>query len=394
MLYLKSLTRSNLVLALTLATGLVACGGAEKTPDEPVEEPPVTQDQGPSDDGPVDAGDDSQVDSGDVIEEPPIDADMETGDDGQDAGVPSDENPFSPELTGLQTNFEFMHDGLARKFHFYAPEGLIDGEAYPLVMLMHGHGGSSDQMLGLSGMKAPYRIWLDIAEREKVFILVPEGVISPDDKLGWNDCRADTVTNPSTDDVGFLVGLSEAMADVYPIDENRFYASGTSNGGHMSLRLAIEAGEHFAAVAPLLAALPTDSNCSEPDTQVALMLINGTNDEILPYDGGQVAGSRGGVFSTLDTIATWRTLNQNTAEASVGNLPDINTEDESTVVRTDYAGPTQLQDVTLVTIDGGGHTVPSIEEQYSNFYERMVGTQNHDVEMAELVWGFLKDKAR
>ena len=263
MLYLKSLNRSNLMLALTLATGLVACGGAEQTPDEPVEEPL-------------------------------IDADMETGDDGQDAGVPSDENPFSPELTGLQTNFEFMHDGLARKFHFYAPEGLIDGEAYPLVMLLHGHGGSSDQMLGLSGMKAPYRIWLDIAEREKVFILVPEGVISPDDKLGWNDCRADTVTNPSTDDVGFLVGLSEAMADVYPIDENRVYASGTSNGGHMSLRLAIEAGEHFAAVAPLLAALPTDSKCSEPDTQVALMLINGTNDEILPYDGGQVAGNRGG----------------------------------------------------------------------------------------------------
>ena len=55
---------------------------------------------------------------------------------------------------------------------------------------------------------------------------------------------------------------------------------------------------------------------------------------------------------------------------------------------------TQLQDVTLVTIHGGGHTVPSIEEQYSNFYERIVGTQNHDVEMAELVWGFLKDKAR
>ena len=79
MLYLKSLNRSNLMLALTLTTGLVACGGAEQTPDEPVEEPPVTQDQGTSDDGPVDAGDDSQVDLGDGIEEPPIDADMETG---------------------------------------------------------------------------------------------------------------------------------------------------------------------------------------------------------------------------------------------------------------------------------------------------------------------------
>ena len=68
MLYLKSLNRLNLMLALTLTTGLVACSGAENTPDEP---------------------------------------------------------PFSPELTGLQTNFEFMHDGLARKFHFYAPEASL-----------------------------------------------------------------------------------------------------------------------------------------------------------------------------------------------------------------------------------------------------------------------------
>ena len=124
------------------------------------------------------------------------------------------------------------------------------------------------------------------------------------------------------------------------------------------------------------------------------MLTNGTGDMILPYEGGQMVGDRGDVFSTVDTITFWRILNENTVTASVENLPDINTQDESTVVRTDFAGARNVQDVTLVTMEGAGHAVPSIEQQYSEFYERIVGTQNHDLEMAELVWAFLKNKTR
>ena len=50
----------------------------------------------------------------------------------------------------------------------------------------------------------------------------------------------------------------------------------------MSFRLAIEAGDKFAAIAPILAALPSNSKCTEPDTKVALLLVNGTSDSILP----------------------------------------------------------------------------------------------------------------
>ena len=35
-----------------------------------------------------------------------------------------------------------------------------------------------------------------------------------------------------------------------------------------------------------------------------------------------------------------------------------------------------------------------IREQYLEFFDRHVGKQNHDVELAELVWAFLKDKNR
>ena len=90
--------------------------------------------------------------------------------------------------------------------------------------------------------------------------------------MSWNDCRGDTTTNPATDDVRFIVELAAAMADLL-IDENRIYVSGTSNGGHMSFRLAIEAGEKFAAIAPVVAALPAVQMLAT-DTHVALLLIN------------------------------------------------------------------------------------------------------------------------
>ena len=307
---------------------------------------------------------------------------------------PGIENPFDRQMVGLQTDREVLHDGQVRRFHFFAPDQTDDQASYPLVILLHGHGGSVDQLLGLNNRKAPYKIWLDVAAREKIFILLPEGVISPDDKLGWNDCRGDTMTNPSTDDVGFIVDLAEAMTQTYPIDAKRIYASGTSNGGHMSFRLAIEAGDTFAAIAPIVASLPKNSKCSSPTEAVALLLVNGTDDPILPYNGGFMAGGRGEVLSTAETIGFWKDINQNTARAATETLPDINTADDSTVIQTTHAGDTSIQDVILLTMDGAGHAEPSIAEEYSSSFEAIVGRQNHDVEMAERVWGFFQDKSK
>ena len=307
---------------------------------------------------------------------------------------PGIENPFDRQMVGLQTDQEVLHDGQVRRFHFFAPDQTDDQASYPLVILLHGHGGSVDQLLGLNNRKAPYKIWLDVAAREKIFILLPEGVISPDDKLGWNDCRGDTMTNPSTDDVGFIVDLAEAMTQTYPIDAKRIYASGTSNGGHMSFRLAIEAGDTFAAIAPIVASLPKNSKCSSATEAVALLLVNGTDDPILPYNGGFMAGGRGEVLSTVETIEFWKDINLNTASAATETLPDINTADNSTVIQTTHAGDTSIQDVILLTMDGAGHAEPSIAEEYSSVFEDIVGRQNHDVEMAERVWSFFQDKSK
>jgi len=55
------------------------------------------------------------------------------------------------------------------------------------------------------------------------------------------------------------------------------------------------------------------------------------------------------------------------------------------VVRTDYAGARNLQEITLVIPKGVDRAVPGIREQYLEFFDRHVGKQKHDVELAELI---------
>jgi polyhydroxybutyrate depolymerase len=53
------------------------------------------------------------------------------------------------------------------------------------------------------------------------------------------------------DDVGFVRALIDKLAENFPIDRRRIYATGMSNGGMMAHRLAAEASDIIAAVAPV-----------------------------------------------------------------------------------------------------------------------------------------------
>jgi polyhydroxybutyrate depolymerase len=48
----------------------------------------------------------------------------------------------------------------------------------------------------------------------------------------------------------------------------------------------------------------------------------------------------------------------------------------------------------LYEVRGGGHTEPSLTEHNRRLYKRIVGPQNRDIEMAEEVWSFFKNRRR
>ena len=200
-------------------------------------------------------------------------------------------------------------DGLERTYDLYIPMGL-GTTSYPLIFLLHGHGGSVSQLTGQNGNAAPHKVWFEIAEREKLILVIPSGTLSPDGNPGWNDCRADAETNPKADDVKFISELIKTVDKSYAVDRSRIFASGISNGGNMALRLAHELSDQVAAVAVVASAMPKVNACRPPAHPVSVLFMNGTADPILPYEGGEVAkgwGKRGSVISTEASTQYWIT---------------------------------------------------------------------------------------
>ena len=299
-------------------------------------------------------------------------------------------------IGGLMQHNTMQIDGIERTYDLYIPTGL-GTTPRPLIFLLHGHGGSVSQLTGQNGNAAPHRVWLEIAEREKLILVIPSGALSPDGNLGWNDCRADAESNPKTDDVKFIRELIQTVVKSYAIDRSRIFASGISNGGNMALRLALELSDQIAAVAVVASAMPKVNECGPPAHPVSVLFMNGTADPLLPYEGGEVAkgwGKRGSVISTDASVHYWIKHNHTKTEPEVKQFPQSKRGGHSSVIRYRYSGGKEGTEVVLYKIEGGGHTEPSIKERYSGPFELAVGSQNGDIEMADEVWQFFKDKRK
>jgi len=298
-------------------------------------------------------------------------------------------------LPGLTTR-TIQLDDETRRYAIYLPERLEDPA--PLVFELHGGGIYIEDETGESGHKTPYKLWMEIAEREGLIVVYPEGLDGRYGKPTWNDCRANASVNSDADDVGFISTLIHELAARYPVDESRIYVSGTSNGGLMALRLATELSTEIAAVAAVAAAMPDQSKCIPPVDPIPVLFMNGTADNHLPYGGGTLSNppnpDHGSVYSTERSVAIWTALDQADTTPAVQRFPDIDLHDGSTVTRFRYSNGIGGTEVVLYRIDGGGHSAPSIRERYSRLFERYFGKQNHDIEMTSEVWTFFKDKRR
>ncbi len=305
--------------------------------------------------------------------------------------------PVEPQPRGQLLMQRLVVAGVTRRYALYLPAAM-NATPLPLVLELHGGGVTIEDMTGASGHKTPYKLWMPLADAERFIVVYPEGLNGAYGKPTWNDCRADSTVSSHADDVAFLTALIDSLASQYPIDRERVYISGMSNGGLMALRLAVEAPEKVAAVATVGASMPAQSACSAPHVPVAVLFMNGTADPFLPYTGGTLSRppkpSHGTVMPVEEAVRLWATLDQTDPQPAVTTYPDRDPNDGGRVVRYRYAHGVQGTEVILYKIYGGGHAAPSMAEQYSRLFEHYFGKQNHDIEMVREVWAFFQDKAR
>ena len=180
---------------------------------------------------------------------------------------------MSARAQGPQDAHTLVYQGLTRQYFLYVPDRVP--LPAPLVFVLHGGGGTAAQLREHAGFDA-------LADAHGFIVVYPDGM-----DHAWNDGAP--FRESDVDDVGFIAALIDAVSAEQPIDPARVYASGISNGGFMSLHLACVLPERFAAVAAVTAGLrPFDEVPCPTTLPVGVLVMNGTADPLVPYDGGTV----------------------------------------------------------------------------------------------------------
>ncbi|MFK7811328.1 MAG: PHB depolymerase family esterase [Maribacter sp.] len=294
-----------------------------------------------------------------------------------------------PGQQGWHINNTIDISGTSRSYHLYLPQNASNA---PMVVLLHGNRSSNDELLGFTNAKAPYKIWETIAAQENIILISPNGSDGSSGHRGWNDCRSDAEGNPDANDVLFIESLIDFVSNEQNADVSRIFVVGTSNGGHMAMRLAQEIPEKLSAFASVVASNPVNSQCANSTVPISALFMNGTDDPINPYEGGAMSGNRGEVLSAQATIDYWINRNQTDTNAIITDFTDSNTSDDTTVKKQLYPNGTNNTEVAFYEIIGGGHTEPSKEERYGDLFKLVVKAQNGDIEMASEIWDFFKTK--
>jgi polyhydroxybutyrate depolymerase len=290
-----------------------------------------------------------------------------------------------------------VHDSLTRWYRIYTPDPLPEDPA--LVVFLHG--GTLSMRSLFSPLADSSATWFRIAEVEGVVLVVPNGVNPKtgdtygDDQV-WNDLRPYQAEGQSqVDDVGFILSLLDQISPEIPIDPDRIFVTGASNGGMMTYRLLIEAPERFAAGAAYIANLPVLATpIPDPAHPVPILIGNGTKDLLMPYEGGLVAKDRGEVISTEETVAWWVAANKADQDGAVSRiLPDINQDDECRIHETIYPADKIGAPVRFYRMDGGGHTLPGIISggKLKRAIIGLLGPVCQDADGVLLAWEFFQE---
>jgi len=286
----------------------------------------------------------------------------------------------APELTGTLRQDSLVHDGRSRSWAAYVPEARPSRP--PLIVVLHGSNGDAGDAIRLT-----HHRFNELADHHGFIVAYPNGW-----KRYWNGCRASAAypaNREDIDDVGFLRALIETMEEAYGIDPSRVFITGVSNGGHMTYRMGLEAPDAVAAIAPLVANLPVGSNldCEPRRVPVPTLIMNGSDDPINPHEGGLVRVfedvSRGHVVSSLSSARYWAGLAGYEGPGVQEVWPDRDPEDGTRVVTTTWKEAGRVA-VVLVTVEGGGHTIPHPH----NRMPRIMGKVSRDIDAAEVIWDF------
>lgn len=232
-------------------------------------------------------------------------------------------------------------DGTAREFLVHIPPTYDGTTPMPVVIDFHPLGGSGSQWKGSTN-------WGAKADEAGFIVAWPSGIGN-----SWNvGMCCSTARAEEVDDVAFTRAIIETLAVEACIDTRRVYASGCSNGGGMAFKVACEAADVIAAVAPVDFDCVVGPNAEDacgscaPERPISEIQFRGTNDTAVPFTGGPGPRAEVTFPGAENNFARWGEINQ--CSGSPATLP------ENSACRT-YPSCGGEAESTLCTVQNGSH---------------------------------------
>ncbi|GAA6142260.1 PHB depolymerase family esterase [Hydrogenophaga sp. 5NK40-0174] len=201
--------------------------------------------------------------------------------------------------------YALTYAGVERQYRLFVPTGFDLGKPMPMVLALHGGGGNmniqaNDNYYGLKAAARRYGYVVVFANGSARARAARMATWNAGICCGYAHKR-------QVDDVGFLRAVVDDVRRHVRVREGRVFATGMSNGGMMSHRLACEAPDVFRAVA---AVAGTDGNSQCGDAQpVSVLHIHAKDDPRVPFEGGIGPKSlvRVDFVSVPETMRRWQT---------------------------------------------------------------------------------------
>jgi len=176
--------------------------------------------------------------------------------------------------SGFFPNLTIYEGEDPRSYMLYVPTELNKNKPTPMVLNFHGLGSTAPDQNGYSQMEP-------LAEKYKFILVTPNGI-----ENSWNGgACCDPAVSQGIDDVGFVSDLIDKIMEDYCIDPKRIFATGLSNGGFLSNRLACELSDRIAAIAPVASGVALEDEDCSPSRPVPVIAFHGTLDPMIPYQG-------------------------------------------------------------------------------------------------------------
>jgi polyhydroxybutyrate depolymerase len=239
--------------------------------------------------------------------------------------------------------------GVERTYLLHAPPPFHTADRAPLVLVLHGGTGNAGRV------ERRYH-WDSLSDRDGFFVAYPQGV-----RDQWN-----AALDPGgVDDVAFLRALIDHLLRAFPIDANRVYVAGMSNGGAMTYRIGCVLSSRIAAIAPVEAWNP---GC-RPTQPVSMVAVHGLADHQVSFASAEQA------------VSAWR--------ASDGCPVEPRIQRTGPITHSVWAPCAVGTAVELNAVAGSGHEWPGSSPPLAGH-----DPPSPDLDATQVIWQFFQQHRR